>query len=420
MRNIYDIISEQRLMVEVNFASYDLEYTVEHFQQNDYLQEGVGESLKNAGKKVVEFIKNIINKIRTFIGKIIGYFKKSDNTEDKLNAKLQGNGKGSNNSGLSDKFKEWVRKKDTMAIHIHLKNLIAADPTFSEFDNCVKYAKEKGITIFEAHDNKMPINNNKDEWNKDYFNRQSLRLVSNFSRERINHLREVVKVVYKDRLNTNNSNNKQQVAPKKDIDKDKLLHQTNKKDIDIDKLLHQTNKKVKLHKYASLDQKNALAKSLLTSIPDVLKECANKGITDKNEFNKKLFFKVFTGEADGLGLDVPMKERIRIELNEGKDDEYGEYTVSVVADIAMEYIRGKDKAIQSLNSAYKSAETTLNKLKQQAQTEEDQKKLQLLTNATNMISSIVNEISMGIVKAFNEYNKLANTLIDEYNSGDMK
>lgn len=406
MRNIYDIISEQRMITEVNFASYDLEYAVEHFQQNDYLQESIGEAVKNAGKKVVEFIKNIINKIRTFIGKIIGYFKKSDNTEDKLNAKLQGNGKGSNNSGINDKFKEWVDKKDVRAIRISLKNFIAADPTFNEFDKYINYAKEKGINVFEAHDNKKPINNNKDEWNKDYFNIQSIRLVSNFSRERINHLREVVKVVYKDRLNTNNSNNKQQMAPKKDID--------------VDKLLHQTNKKVKLHKYASLDQKNALAKSLLTSIPDVLKECANKGITDKNEFNKKLFFKVFTGEADGLGLDVPMKERIRIELNEGKDDEYGEYTVSVVADIAMEYIRGKDKAIQSLNSAYKSAETTLNKLKQQAQTEEDQKKLQLLTNATNMISSIVNEISMGIVKAFNEYNKLANTLIDEYNSGNIK
>ncbi len=412
MRNIYDIISEQRLMVEVNFASYDLEYTVEHFQQNDYLQEGVGESLKNAGKKVVEFIKNIINKIRTFIGKIIGYFKKSDNAEDKLNAKLQTT--KVDGVTITDKFKQEVEKKNIRYLRIVLKDTFMVDPTGKSSNVLLKYIQDKNVNIFDSEDkgkNAKYISNNRDDWNKDYFNGLCVRFVTYCSKSMYNHLSDVTKFIYKDflegkpRQQKNNDNN-QQVTPKKDID--------------IDKLLHQTNKKVKLHKYASLDQKNALAKSLLTSIPDVLKECANKGITDKNEFNKKLFFKVFTGEADGLGLDVPMKERIRIELNEGKDDEYGEYTVSVVADIAMEYIRGKDKAIQSLNSAYRSAETTLNKLKQQAQTEEDQKKLQLLTNATNMISSIVNEISMGIVKAFNEYNKLANTLIDEYNSGNIK
>lgn len=69
MRNIYDIISEQRLMVEVNFASYDLKYTVEHFQQNDYLQEGVGESLKKAWETIKKWFINIINKIKSFFSK---------------------------------------------------------------------------------------------------------------------------------------------------------------------------------------------------------------------------------------------------------------------------------------------------------------------------------------------------------------
>ena len=92
MRNIYDIIAEQKAMVDVNIASYDLQYTNEHFMINQdmyYLQEGFKDSIKNIVKKVKEFIKKIIQKIKELYRKVIGFFKKSDDTVEDLEKKIK-------------------------------------------------------------------------------------------------------------------------------------------------------------------------------------------------------------------------------------------------------------------------------------------------------------------------------------------
>lgn len=73
MRNIYDIIAEQKAMVDVNMAKYDLNYTVDHFFTNDYLQEGVGDAVKNAAQKVIVFIKTLMAKIKELIKKMLNY-----------------------------------------------------------------------------------------------------------------------------------------------------------------------------------------------------------------------------------------------------------------------------------------------------------------------------------------------------------
>jgi hypothetical protein len=73
MKNIYDIISEQKYVVDVNIASYDLEYVATCFNKNEYLQEGVGETVKNVAKKVIEFIETMIRKIKELVKKIINY-----------------------------------------------------------------------------------------------------------------------------------------------------------------------------------------------------------------------------------------------------------------------------------------------------------------------------------------------------------
>lgn len=107
MRNIYDIITEQKALIDVKFASHDLEYTVNYFANNQdtyYLQEGFGESIKNFVKKVIEFIKSIINKIRELVRKFISFFtkSKSNSLEDELNAKIaaaNSSGGGGSSSG---------------------------------------------------------------------------------------------------------------------------------------------------------------------------------------------------------------------------------------------------------------------------------------------------------------------------------
>jgi hypothetical protein len=73
MKDIYTIISEQKNNVDINIARYDLEYTINYFNNNYYVQEGLGDSIQAAAKKVVEFIKALINKIRDLIRKMVNY-----------------------------------------------------------------------------------------------------------------------------------------------------------------------------------------------------------------------------------------------------------------------------------------------------------------------------------------------------------
>lgn len=79
MKNIYNIITEQKAFVDFNISKYDLEYTISQFENNDYyLQEGLGESIQNAGRKVIEFIKKIISKIRDMVRAVINIFRKNN------------------------------------------------------------------------------------------------------------------------------------------------------------------------------------------------------------------------------------------------------------------------------------------------------------------------------------------------------
>ena len=86
MRNIYDIISEQKALVDINICSYEMNYIVEEFE---YVQEGIGEGLKNLVKKIIEFIKTIIKKIKDFISKVVGYFKRDRDYVKEADARIK-------------------------------------------------------------------------------------------------------------------------------------------------------------------------------------------------------------------------------------------------------------------------------------------------------------------------------------------
>ena len=69
MRNIYDIINEQRTNVELDLMKHDMNYTLAYFSNNTYLCES---TISDLFKKIIEFIKSVINKMREIIKKLIG------------------------------------------------------------------------------------------------------------------------------------------------------------------------------------------------------------------------------------------------------------------------------------------------------------------------------------------------------------
>lgn len=72
MRNIYDIIAEQKSMVDVNLLSLELKYISEDYE---IIQEGMGDGIKKIINSIIEFIKKMIRKVKEFVSKITGYFR---------------------------------------------------------------------------------------------------------------------------------------------------------------------------------------------------------------------------------------------------------------------------------------------------------------------------------------------------------
>ena len=100
MKNIYDIISEQKALVDINFASYELDYTINTINNNDlYVQEDFSNTVKNGAKKVVEFIKAVIEKLKAFFGKVKEYFFKRGTSSLKRLDEIKRSGGVSSGSG---------------------------------------------------------------------------------------------------------------------------------------------------------------------------------------------------------------------------------------------------------------------------------------------------------------------------------
>lgn len=112
MKNIYDIIVEQRLYIDAKLASYDLNHTIDYFTDNQdtyYIQEGLGDSIKNATQKVIEFIRAVINKIKELFRKILDFFSKKRSGKERFTETMnklsdgKGGGNSSNNTKSNDK-----------------------------------------------------------------------------------------------------------------------------------------------------------------------------------------------------------------------------------------------------------------------------------------------------------------------------
>jgi hypothetical protein len=75
MYNIYDIISEQKILVDMNTNRYEInaiaESTLSYLHEYEYIEEG----LSDVANKIINFIKTMMAKLRELVNKILNYFK---------------------------------------------------------------------------------------------------------------------------------------------------------------------------------------------------------------------------------------------------------------------------------------------------------------------------------------------------------
>ncbi|EOU1756098.1 hypothetical protein QTH34_02095 [Clostridium perfringens] len=92
---------------------------------------------------------------------------------------------------LTNAFNEAVNSNNVRRVRIMMKDSLLVDPKFNLFKEMDTVAS-KMQGLYQEHDGRA-FNLDKSTWNKDYMNKLMVQVVSNFSHERVNHLKDVVR-----------------------------------------------------------------------------------------------------------------------------------------------------------------------------------------------------------------------------------
>lgn len=92
---------------------------------------------------------------------------------------------------LPKAFIEAVNNKEIRSIRIMMKNSLLVDPTFKEF-NEMNAAISNVPDVYVPHDGKEFILD-RSQWDEQYISRIMAQVIGNFSHERVDHLKDVVR-----------------------------------------------------------------------------------------------------------------------------------------------------------------------------------------------------------------------------------
>lgn len=92
---------------------------------------------------------------------------------------------------ITESFRKASTMCDIRGIRIMMKDSLLVDPTFSEFKEMESLVKNAD-SLYDSHDGRE-LEQDSTKWNDDYMNKLMVQVVGNFSHERINHLKDVVR-----------------------------------------------------------------------------------------------------------------------------------------------------------------------------------------------------------------------------------
>lgn len=100
---------------------------------------------------------------------------------------------------ITKDFVDAVESGNLLRVRIMLKDILLVDPTAMTFDEMESYASAKIDNLYDTHDEET-LNYDVTGWNEDYLNDQMVAVVSNFSKERIELLKGMVRHLYRDKV----------------------------------------------------------------------------------------------------------------------------------------------------------------------------------------------------------------------------
>lgn len=100
---------------------------------------------------------------------------------------------------ISKDFIDAVAEENELRARIMLSNYMITDPSFRDFDESLAYALKTLPELVVPHDGEE-LNHDVTAWTKEYLDKQCTAVVNNFSKERINLLRNMCAHIYKDKV----------------------------------------------------------------------------------------------------------------------------------------------------------------------------------------------------------------------------
>jgi hypothetical protein len=100
---------------------------------------------------------------------------------------------------VTQEFRQALKDKDVRLIRIMLEDNLVVDPTFTEFNELLALAEAELEGLYDEHDDEA-LNYDRTAWTKDYMDDQMVKVVYNFSKERLELLKSICKYRYKDRI----------------------------------------------------------------------------------------------------------------------------------------------------------------------------------------------------------------------------
>lgn len=100
---------------------------------------------------------------------------------------------------MSSIIKKYADDGDISKVRITFLGSLDVDPTFEEYKEDFEYCKTIP-GVFEAHREMKPLERNSSKWDNNYWIALKMDMKENFSLERFNHMREVAKILYADKI----------------------------------------------------------------------------------------------------------------------------------------------------------------------------------------------------------------------------
>lgn len=92
---------------------------------------------------------------------------------------------------ITNSFKKAVDDGDVKDIRIMMKESLLVDPSFADFNEKSSYAKNI-LGVYVAHDGRE-LNSDESTWDDNYMDKLMSQLSTNFSQERVGHLKKVIR-----------------------------------------------------------------------------------------------------------------------------------------------------------------------------------------------------------------------------------